>query len=414
MTTYLVASLPYTITVAAVVLSASVILYITNPQHLAVACAIPAFTLAPMIALRATASITISDVCLGVALAAAAVLGPRCAPCPKPWRLTLAAVGLMLIGGAVSTLANPTTSSDSAVEYGQYLASAAAALGLVFLLRPGRGVVRLLAFCYATGTASSAVVAALQAPKTSLRPVGLTTHPNHLGLTCALGVAAALAVMFSADTWRLRLVAAAVGGTALAGVVLSGSRAGVAAVAVASVGLILGSRSGRVLFAVTTAGCAVVAAAALGFVNLGRNNALLRVIGGGTADEADAGRAYHYARGWARIQESPILGTGFANARDGHSLYLQMWDSAGLFGVAAAILLVAATIVGWVLARRTRDVFAIGMWSSYGGYLVAAVASNQMWDRYLWLTAALAMLATASTPMRTPIRRDDPALVLTN
>lgn len=274
-----------------------------------------------------------------------------------------------------------------------YSFSALVCLAFAYLLRPNEREVRLLCAAYASGVLLSCVVAIGQDVPGSLRPTGLTTHPNHLGISALLGSAVWLALALSETRWWIRIASGLGFLITMFGVLESGSRASLVGMAAAVVFALVGVRTKKrtVLW---VGGLSVGAAVfLLGYIRIGSDNAVTRLLGQGSAQAADEGRSIRYAVVEQRIRDHPFLGNGFGDSRFGHSLYLQMWSIAGLLGLVAVVILVASTVHAWRLARRRNGRLAVALWSAYGGYLVAAILSNQMWDRYLWLVLALALLA---------------------
>ena len=82
-------------------------------------------------------------------------------------------------------------------------------------------------------------------------------------------------------------------------------------------------------------------------------------------------------------------GSGFANARYTHSLYLELWASAGLLGLAFGVGLILLVVHYFRKAKNDRNLIALGMASAYLGQLAAFAFSPALWDRYLWIYLAL-------------------------
>jgi hypothetical protein len=142
---------------------------------------------------------------------------------------------------------------------------------------------------------------------------------------------------------------------------------------------------------------------ATGRIQSSSTSGLSRVLGlgegSGTAHAADEERSQLYELTRQRIEAHPIGGSGFNGALTGHDLYSQMYETAGLMGLAAIlILLFWVTASGLLRARRERNRLASALWAGYAGYLVAGLRSNQMWDRYIWMFLVLAACAALTRP----------------
>jgi hypothetical protein len=369
-------------------------------QAFAVFVAVPCMVLTPWIGVHPQGSFTYGDLLLIMVVGSAgiAALGSPAIPSLGHSTKKIAtACALMVVGSLIGMTvadADPTTSVSNTFAYST---AVTAALAFVFLLRPSSRQLRVLVGAYGFGVLISCLYAQIE-PVTAVngfRPSGLTTHPNHLGISGVLGAGMWMALLLAARKRTARVVHILGIAGVTWGVLISGSRAALVGVLVLFTATAIGSRSGWYIIAVLGALSAGAAAVAWGYVQFGETSALTRLLGQGSAREADLGRAEHYRVVTERIGEHMFTGVGFGDGRTGHSLYLQMWSIGGLLGLAAAAILVTTAIRSWKLAGDRRDGLAVGLWSGYLGYLVAAIGSNQMWDRYLWVALALALLADA-------------------
>jgi hypothetical protein len=366
-------------------------------RGLAETATLAAFFLTPMIAVRLNESVTIGDAVLVVAILLQLARAPGLTTVSTTWKLVAAVGALMVLGGVTATALTSRDSGLSAQMMAQYGGAVVLALTLVYLTKPTTALLRAYAYAYGSGAVVSCLVAITD--NVSLRPAGLATHSNHLAFSAALAVGVWLA-LFVSTRKRLPQLACLVGiGICLTATIIAGSRAGLVAIIVTVALALYGTRSGKMV----TVGALACIGLAYAFIS-GRidisdpNNAILRLLGGGTAGEADLGRAERYRGAFGRIADHPFIGNGFVDAREGHSLYLQMWDAAGIAGLLAAGVLLTAGGFGYWRARKDHRLFAVGLWSGYGGYLVAAILSNQMWDRYIWLALALALMSDRIAP----------------
>lgn len=356
------------------------------------------FALSTLISVRLTDKITVGDAALaaGVLLL---LLGAPHARSSRTWSLFAMLVSLVALGGTVATLASSAQAPGGLANLAIYVAAAAMALLIARFAGAEGWELRYLSTMFAGGATLSAVNAlvtdAPQLGQGGFRAVGLALHPNHLGLTTMLGVAAWLATWPMARTWRGRLVALVGTGICVSALIASGSRAAlVGAIVIALLTLVALRRIRIVVFSLLAA-VFVSAAAWAGIVTVGEDSAIARLLGGGSAELADIGREERYASALDRIGTAPILGHGFEGILYGHSLYLQMWVGAGVLGLVGAALLIVASTGAYIEATRARRTTTALLWSGYLGYVAAAAFSNQMWDRYLWMYLALCLVSTA-------------------
>lgn len=361
-----------------------------------------AFFAAPLISLRLNDSVTYGDVLLLLALLMHILGGRYQSAVSKAWKRILWVGGLMFAGGVLNMLINPASGMESTINMVQYVGTIAIALALVAVNKPGFRAIRAYAFAFGSGVVLSSLVAITD--DVNARPPGLSLHSNHLSIAAALAVGAWLALYITATKRLARLAYLAAAATCLMGAVTSGSRAGIVAIVAVFALTVWGSRSGKFATLIFLGAGAAIFGVLSGRIDISDpNNGLGRLLGGGTADEADRGRDEKYRAVWERISDHPLVGNGFEQVRDGHSLYLQMWDAVGILGILAALVLVTAATFGYLKARKERRVLSVALWSGYIGYLVAAILSNQMWDRYLWLALALALMSDyVITPQPAP------------
>lgn len=353
----------------------------------------------PLISIRVAPSVTVGDAFLTAAILLLAADKLFAADkkradvrMPDSWKAVAAVVGLMGLGGSIAGVVTGTSGASGSLLL--YLLAGIMGLLIPWLAQPSSRELRFLLYGFACGVALSCLVAfATPVPNEWVRPQGLTSQPNHLGVTGVLASGMWLALMATASR-RLERVATRAGLLiCLAGVYWSGSRAAFVGVAFVVLLAVIASRSVAVIAAATLAGVSAAMALMVGVIVVGPDTALGRLLGQGTAAVADTQRDEKYAMAWEWINQSPFLGYGFADLRLGHSLYLQMWAGAGLLGLVAALLLVVTAIGSWIAGFRRSDRLSVMLWSGYLGYLAAAVLSNQMWDRYIWVALALALAA---------------------
>lgn len=302
--------------------------------------------------------------------------------------LSVVALTALTVAGGLGGSFVATDQISSVSELGRFTASSLFLLVVIALWSPAPAKVRMLLWISLVGVCFHVVIGMFIRDGNG-RILGLATHPNHLGIASALSVGVALGLMFSTP----RTLHKVLGGGALVllglGVVMSGSRAAAVGAAACIAIVLVSTRSWRLL---AWGSVAVVAAAALvfsGTVDLGDQNALTRLGGDQSSRLSNVERGKAFDQALDSIAENPLTGGGFASAKAAHSIYLQLWVSAGILGL-VFIFGVGIVVVRVLLeARAAGDLLSIGLAAGYIGYLVAGIASNQLWDRYIWLHLCL-------------------------
>lgn len=273
---------------------------------------------------------------------------------------------------------------------------------------PSLAILRKYAWCWASGAAVSGAVGLFSSGGITGRPGGLTPHPNHLAMTCALGAAIALTLWLSEVGWR-RQGALALFGLLVLTVVRAGSRAGLVALLVGAAIVIVRTRElrstperiGRGALALLALALLAGALIGTGVVHVGRQNAVFRLFGDTSAQASDAERLSALDENVRRISSRPLTGSGFEKALQAHNIYLQILAAAGIAGLVGFLMLVASVVREGLQAGAgppddlllyIRTAFLAG----YAGYLVAGLAQNILWDRYVWLHVAVILWARSA------------------
>lgn len=303
-----------------------------------------------------------------------------------------AGVGIFVAAGAAGSLG---AQGVGVGHFARLLTTMLVAVVGIAVWRPTIEQVQSLAYAWLAGNTINILVAlGTMSAQEGRRPAGLTTHPNALGLVSALSVAFAIFI-YSTGRWRDRPIALVLAGLSLVGVVLSGSRAAVLASLAALVLRVL--LSGRWRTAVTGAVCVAVAWKAINRYSssLPENSALNRLLHRSNSVElSNAERLNHLRDSISALQAHPWTGNGFANAGSAHDVMLQVAVASGLIGL-AGFTLACSPMISPLWARDT------GPWRWVAlpavTFLVAALISNNLWDRYVWFSLALGMLAYIQT-----------------
>jgi hypothetical protein len=345
----------------------------------------------PMNALRIGTNVTLTDLCLvmcaGLAIMARATSGARPAAERRPVRADVLAAALLIAGGIIGS----QFADDLAVSLSSIIRFGLAAVGvpLVFVaVGPTRSEVRLLAWAFVAGAAVNSVVGIVTYNPLS-RGIGLSTHSNHLAAACLLasGMAAGL---FLTSERRPSWAAAALWGVCTVGILKSGSRAGLLGQAILILLLVVLTGNTRILRWCLSVAVAVSALVALNLMPFDEQNAFARLVGRNSNAVAvsDSQRAQLRARAIADIKAHPLTGAGFEEARVAHNLYLQIWGAAGITGLLGMAVLWNAG-VGGLLEGMSGDRWTLSTSAAMLSFLAVAVASNVLWDRYLWFALAL-------------------------
>jgi hypothetical protein len=294
------------------------------------------------------------------------------------------------------------------------------ALGMPFVivtisvLRPSPRLATWLAGCYAAGAVVSSV-AAIGGPVVPgfARAHGLGEHLMHLAVSTMFGVVFAVGWFVTATTWRVRLVAAAVGLVCLWGQLLTGARSALLGTLIALAYLaVLGRRRGIMIAGGLTVAGAVVLAAAMPFLPAG--STLHRLFGGeltGLVLLSNSAHLQDARDALAEIGQHPLTGLGFAQGLDAHNLFLESANMGGVLGV-AGFLLIWGTI-GVLLVRQLRYGVRREHWVRAAplvgvmGYFVLAQLENMLWDRHLWFFITVALFALPPTKADPDDRQGD-------
>ncbi len=370
-----------------------------------------AFT-APMNGLRFF-RVAATDVVLAVAILGLAVevLVTKRRWRPLPPGFTFGTV-LVVGGGLIGTLyaARPGASLASLLPF------TLAATVPVIVLRmwaPSVASLRRYAWCWVCGAAVSGTIGLLSTGGITGRPEGLTPHPNHLAMTCALAGGIALALWLSEVGWR-RHVMLGMFGLLILTVVRAGSRAALVGLLVGAVIVVFTTRRlrpaperiGRGALALLALGVVTGGLLITGAVEVGEQNAVQRLLGDRSARASNAERLTLLEKNVDRIGDRPLTGNGFEEARQAHNIYVQVWAAAGVPGLLGFVMLIVAVVregVRTLAEPGVRSMYlASAFLAGYVGYLFAGLAQNVLWDRYVWLHVAVILWARTAADTKEP------------
>ncbi|MET0447420.1 MAG: O-antigen ligase family protein [Aeromicrobium sp.] len=348
-----------------------------------------AFVLAPMNDVKPVAAIsfvTASDVFLFLGVAALSpVLVTRGFGRQAPFLIGV--VGLVGVGLLTSAASPEPAASLNGLTR---LVVGALTLPIVFMVwRPGRRVLVAFAWAYVIGVCISTA----QGRITGLvsvdgRYVGLTEHPNILGLTSLLGLTLVPFLLYETPG-RHRLIPLVAGALCAYGIWMSGSRAAlIGAVAVVLLYLLV-SRSiehALLLFGLSIVPFYVVARAFSSSAD--DSSPLGRLRGGGSASLSDLDRENLAKVALDRFTDHPLIGAGFADAAEAHNIYLQVAGAGGVIALVLYLLIMVSAIRQPLLLGAHLRLLALPVM----GYLLVGPLTPLLWDRYIWCVIALPFL----------------------
>lgn len=250
------------------------------------------------------------------------------------------------------------------------------------------------------------------------RMTGFTPTFNHLGGLAATAFVPALMLAVDSRRSSLRLVGAAATALIGAGLLLSGSVGGLLAASAATVfWLAVRGLSLQVVVGLgAVVGSAFVLMSATGVTNA--PSPVERISRVTSAEEAAAGtggtfytRLDGYGKAWSRIHEQPFVGVGLDDASSAkelgdpdvahniHSILINPWFSAGVFGLVGMLLLLyGAFACGLTTLRLTsaqdRSLVA-ALLAGLLAFAIFAMGEPILFVRYGWFPTALLIAVRA-------------------
>ncbi|HEY4376857.1 MAG TPA: O-antigen ligase family protein, partial [Acidimicrobiales bacterium] len=240
-----------------------------------------------------------------------------------------------------------------------YLRVVIATIGTVLLVSVyGDGKdLRPVVTAFALGTAILAL-SSFGGLKLQGRAIGWSSHPNQLGHSCMMGIAAA-AWLFEAATVRSRRwLWLGVIALDLVAVNRSGSRGALLGLALGGLAYLWLRGDRRLRIAAVAAVWAGTLLLVTGLVVLPPSNPLSRLLTSNGTDTSaslsDSARTDLLKSNWAEISAHPAFGDGFHGVDQIHMVYLQGWIGAGAVG-GFFLMLVGGAMLVLPFAVRPRD-----------------------------------------------------------
>lgn len=367
-----------------------VLLALVGVEHTATAILAVGIALSPLDNYRpigALAFASLSDLVILVGLLVL-VLVLISRPLPTEWLFLAAASGLVVVGLVSTAVAeDPGASLNSLLR----LVVGAMLLPLAFMTwRPPRSVAIGLASAFVVGNIANLVAAyTVGGVAWDGRRIGYSTHPNVMGL-CAMLALALLPFLLRVLPRRWSWLVVLAGGACAWSVWISGSRAALlvtVAVAVLFVAIERRVEIALVLFGLAIPALYVVGRAVTGDGSM-QQNALGRLLGGGTASGSDAEREYLAKIALDAFTTHPVLGVGLGDVMEAHNIYLQIAAAVGLVGAAVYLLLLGSVAVRAITLPSPYSLLVLPVL----GYAMIGLMTTILWDRYVWVVLALPFL----------------------
>jgi hypothetical protein len=286
-----------------------------------------------------------------------------------------------------------------------YLRVVIATTGTVLLVSvhgDGRDL-RPIVTAFALGTGILAL-SSFTGPHLHGRAIGWSSHPNQLGHSCMMGVAAAAWLLEASTVRSRRWLWTAVIALDLVAIDRSGSRGALLGIAAGGLVYLWLRGDRRLRLAAIAAAWAGTLVLVTGLVVLPPSNPISRLVSSDQANTSSAlsddARTDLLRSNWATISADPVFGAGFRGVDQVHVVYLQGWIGAGAVG-GFLIMLVGGAMLVLPFAVRPRDLAL-----ACGGVAIAVAwgFTNLLTLRDQWIF--IAVLFAAVPALRTARTRD--------
>lgn len=325
-------------------------------------------------------------------------------PLHLPSIFVLGVAGVLTVALFASLLADDPMGSLTSLA--KLLVGAFGLSILILWWNPDRTRVVILASAYVLGNVISVANGVLKNEVArDGRRGGLAEHPNVYGL-CALLACCLIPFLVTQlpGMWRWVLTGPA-GAVCLYGVWSSGSRAALAALIGVAVIFPVLARSVPAALALLSAvaGGLVFSTQLLGVSSTG--NALGRLLGAGSADYSDVEREQLLHGVIDRFWVSPIIGNGMADVILAHIVYLQIAAALGVIGLFFYLIVLASTVRPAAVLTPPFSLLAVPALA----YVVVGFVTPLLWDRYIWVVMALALISPRLAAAASEADSEEPA-----
>jgi O-antigen ligase len=312
---------------------------------------------------------------------------------------------LLTVSALVASTASPFPAEAIAATF-RLAVAAVLCVVLVFRLAPTPRDLGVWLTAFSIGQAISVIEAHINPPQYSDRLDGLATHANTFGLLSALALVALVPRLQRGRGSLAISLDLVLIGTSAVGVLSSGSRAAIFAVA-AGLGAfaLTGRRVARTFLIAGIVGPLLIVPFVAWQITV-PGSATQRLLAPTDFEtQSNNGRIDQAEYAIARWEQQPLLGGGMDIGAEAHNVYLQLLTAAGPLALAMFIVF-AVSLLSRLLARgdfqppellARRTLVALLLC-----YLVAAAVSNNLWDRFIWIILGIAAFyATIGAGRRT-------------
>lgn len=263
----------------------------------------------------------------------------------------------------------------------------------------------------------------------AIRPTGPVRDPNYYSQILVPGMALALGLTLGSQTPRGRAGGLVMAIIILVAIMLTASRGGMLAAAVAATGLLLAYRKIKYLVVMLVPVLALLFSVPS---YLDRVTSLVTSFtalasGQGATETSVSGRLAEMAAAAILFAEHPLSGIGFGmfegryqdisanydmmlrgEDRSAHSLYLETAAEQGVAGLAALLFLLGASLrsvqLAYRQAIRTNDPMLVNalraLTAAAAGLFVSAIFLHDAYAQHFWLVLALLFAAERATAVR--------------
>ena len=296
-------------------------------------------------------------------------------------------VGFLMVGSLSALVTDPPLG----VNFSRWMVVVLGALIVPALLvwwRPGRRTTMAAASAYMLGTSVSVAACLFEDPPDD-RYLGLTSHPNIMGQSQALAFAL---VPFLVETvpQRYRWIVGTGSLVSLYGIWISGSRTALVCAVALTLLYPLFKRSIPAALAVAAFCVPAIVIVARAEQNPDPTSPLGRLLGAGSATGSNQERMAGARAGIDQFLTHPLLGDGWSQDFQAHSVYINVAAAIGLFGLFFYLMMLASILRPLVAVPRPYGLLAVPGVLAAGAF---GLLDPGVGNRYVWCVLALALSA---------------------